>query len=257
MAHEKTCYGIPPKPDASPPIELISASEAARIYEERAQHPRDFWIPGWRKTIDGFVHPRYGERRLLAIFNTETGEICGDKILRLEPKGAVTIPWGIDAMRNIRLAFQWQYRDATRKPDAPPWEYGELHHPEYFGCWSLEIPRGFGKEKVAAETIAKEEATEEMGFGKPIGSQALGLACPNTTFDTPQPVFAVQYNIVPPDPRSIRLDPTESVAGIIGWMTLKEINKSIVQQQIYCAFTKAAVAEFCAMLETGELRFSN
>jgi len=246
MTDIKMCYGIPPKPLGTP-TQLISVEEA------HALNPS--WKPGWnlKETGDGFVHERFGERRLVALQDRETLELRGDKILRLEPQGAVSLAYGIDASGVLRIALQWQYRDAVRKPSAPPWTYKEAHDPSNFGCWSLEIPRGFGKEKIAAAKTALQEVAEEIGYGEPICAQPLGLLCPNTTFDTPQPVFAVQFNIVPPDPSLIQLDKEEAVSGIVGWMTLREINRAIVEKKIFCAFTKASVAEICAMIDTGTL----
>ncbi|MEX0877847.1 MAG: NUDIX domain-containing protein [Candidatus Spechtbacterales bacterium] len=243
MSDLKMIYGIPPRPSGRPML----ISEVSAVQERNS----DF-EPGWKSSHQGYISERFGAR-LHVVVCDEEGNPKFDKIVMVS-HGAGTCPWGIDSEGNVRVALQWSFREVIRRTDRP-YEAYEVLNPDDYGVWSLETPRGFNKNALSdTEVTAVEELAEETGYGDPKGTQLIGFVVPDTAFDSvPVPVYAVQTEIVPPDPSLLELDSGEEFGGVIGWVTLDEVSELLVSQTITCGFTLAALSFFKAHFEKAEL----
>ncbi|MDX1607720.1 MAG: NUDIX domain-containing protein [Candidatus Spechtbacterales bacterium] len=243
MADVKMVYGAPPRPNGRPML-LSEIEDAQKVNPD--------FEPGWQATEQGYINERFGARLHVAVCDEEMNPKF-DKIVMVS-SGAGTCPWGIDPGGNVRVALQWSFREVIRRVDRPYEAFEDLNTDDY-GVWSLETPRGFNKSALSdTEDTAVEELAEETGYGEPKRVQLLGTYVPDTAFDAvPIPIYAVQTEIVPPDPSLLELDPGEEFGGVIGWVTLDEVTKLVADQAITCGYTLASLSQFKAAVELDRL----
>lgn len=240
----KMVYGAPPRPRQERPMLITDIRTAQEVNNK--------FEPGWIATPEGYLNERFGARLHVVVCDEDLNPKF-DKIVMVS-HGAGTCPWGLDNEGSVRIALQWSFREVIRRVDKP-YEHGEGVVTDNYGVWSLETPRGFNNSVLSdTQDTAIRELAEETGYGDPKRVQFLGICNPDTAFDAvPIPIYAVQTEIVPPDPSLLDLDSGEKFGGVIGWVTLDEFDKLLLDKKIFCGFTLAAYSFFMANLNNGSL----